>query len=275
MIRRDIFDIGLFGYIGTTGQVRNLGLENGVADYTGNSNGNRYIGLLAGQSDGTIIAVHTSGIANGGDGRNDLVGGLVGENSAGGTITACHATGMADGGDGDFDLVGGLVGVNDGTVTACYATGMADGGDGHDNVGGLVGQNNFDTITACYATGMADGGDGGDNVGGLVGQNQGGTITASYGFGMVTGSGGVNRSGDASPTVGSASALTMANSSTDEANRWPARVWDFGTESQVPVLKWITGYNSSGATEEAKYPCNEALLPAGRSCGDIIPGQVR
>ena len=67
----------------------------------------------------------------------------------------------------------------------------------------------------------------------------------------------------------------MTNSARNEANRWSTRVWDFGTDSQVPVLKWITGYNSGGATEEAKYPCDVALLPAGRECGEIIPGQVR
>ena len=276
MIRRNTRYVGLFGYIGTTGQVRNLGIENGVADYTGNVTSLNTIGLLAGLSEGTIIAVHTSGIADGGNGNFDFVGGLVGFNE--GTITACHATGNANGGDGS-GRVGGLVGNNSGTITASYATGNANGGDGNDNVGGLVGVNNSGgTITACYATGNANGGDGNDNVDGLVGNNSG-TITACYGFGMVTGKeiAGVDRSGDAfdSTTVGSASALTMANSSTREENRWSARVWDFGTDSQVPVLKWITGYNRRGTTEAERYPCDVALLPAGRECGDIIPGQGR
>ena len=217
MISNDLSYIGLFGRIGTTGQVRNLGIENAVADYAENSS-SIFIGLLAWWSGGTNVAVHTSGIVNGGNGGNDFVGGLVG-NNFNGTITACYATGNADGGDGVF----------------------------HD-VGGLVGNNND-------------------------------TITASYGFGMVTGreTPGVDRSGDASDstTVGTASALTMANSSTDQAKRWPARVWDFGTDSQVPVLKWITGYNRRGTTEAERYPCDVALLPDGRECGDIIPGQGR
>ena len=364
MIRRNIRYIGLFGRIGTTGQVRNLGIENGVAVHTGNSGNENYIGLLAGQSDGTIIAVRTSGIANDGNGNDDSFGGLVGENNGtitachttgnanggdgtdnnfgglvgenngtitacyatgnanggkgmgnsfgglvgenngtitacyatgnanggkgmdnsfgglvglnNGTITACHATGNANGGDGSF--AGGLVGENKGgTITACYATGNADGGEGNsDNVGGLVGRNDRGTITACYATGNANGGDGRDFVGGLAGISNFGTITACYGFGTVTGeTPGVDRSSDASTTVGSPSGLTMTNSSAMEANRWPARVWDFGTDSQVPVLKWITGYDNSGATEEAKYPCDPALLPAGQECGEIIPGQER
>ena len=363
MISRDTLYVGLFGYIGTSGRVRNLGLENAVADYTGNNDSLNYIGLLAGVSEGIIIAVHTSGIANGGEGNKDRVGGLVGLNE--GTITACHATGNANGGEGDTDRVGGLVGLNEGTITACHATGNANGGEGDtDRVGGLVGWNNRGTITACYATGNADGGEGdtdgvgglvgdnngtitacyatgnadGDNddVGGLVGENSGtitacyatgnanggegdtdrvgglvgqnfstitacyatgnanggegdtdrvgglvgqnfSTITACYGFGRVTGeeTPGVDRSDDADATVGSASAFTMANSSTIATNRWSARVWDFGTDSQVPVLKWITGYNSSGTTEAERYPCDVALLPAGRECGEIIPGQGR
>ena len=139
MISNDLSYIGLFGRIGTTGQVRNLGIENAVADYAENSS-SIFIGILAGWSGGTNVAVHTSGIVNGGNGI-DNVGGLVGWNT--GTFTACYATGMADGGGGNLDNVGGLVGKNNGTITACYATGNANGGDGvFDDVGGLVGENN-------------------------------------------------------------------------------------------------------------------------------------
>ena len=95
MISNDLSYIGLFGRIGTTGQVRNLGIENAVADYTGNSGSLSFVGLLVGWSDGTNVAVHTSGIASGGNSGNDLVGGLVGQNT--GTITACYSTGNADG----------------------------------------------------------------------------------------------------------------------------------------------------------------------------------
>ena len=44
---------------------------------------------------------------------------------------------------------------------------------------------------------------------------------------------------------------------------------------QNPALKWITGFVSGGATEEATYPCDVNLLPPGQSCGGIIPGQGR
>ena len=57
-----------------------------------------------------------------------------------GTISNSNATGNADGGDGDDEGVGGLVGYNDEAPSSnSYATGNADGGDGNDRVGGLVG----------------------------------------------------------------------------------------------------------------------------------------
>ena len=84
-----------------------------------------------------------------------------------GTITASYASGDADGGDGDNDNVGGLVGENTGPITASYAGGAVDGGDGIDRVGGLVGRNTLlfngmvftGTITASYGFGTKAGGE--------------------------------------------------------------------------------------------------------------------
>ena len=150
--------VGLFGYVGSGGEVRNLGLEGGSVT------GEDYVGGLVGENEGgTISACYATGAADG----SSSVGGLVGRND--GTISACYATGNADG----SSSVGGLVGWNDGTISACYATGNADGSW---FVGGLVGYNNLGTISACYATGNADGS---SAVGGLVGDNNG-TISASY-----------------------------------------------------------------------------------------------
>ena len=100
-IRRDQTHVGLFGAIGSGAAIRNLGLVDNLADYTGSSDSDIFIG------------------------------GLVGLQSTGSSITASYATGDADGGDGQYDLVGGLVGLQDGgSITASYATGDADGGDG-------------------------------------------------------------------------------------------------------------------------------------------------
>jgi hypothetical protein len=159
--------IGLFGTLGTGGQIINLGVEN--TDLYGY----QYVGRLVGANFGTITACYATGKVNG----ENWVGGLIGQNY--GTITACYATGMVDGGYYPT-FIGGLVGTNLGTITACYATGWVIG-DYY--VGGLVGRNANGTITACYATANVYG----ENiVGGLIGNNNGGTITACYASGMVS-----------------------------------------------------------------------------------------
>ena len=179
--RRDDQDyIGLFGRTESDAIIRNLGLIDNLADYTGSSGAPNYIGSLVGQQNGGLImASYATGAAVGGDGNSDYVGGLVGWHN--GSITASYATGPAAGGAGGFDHVGGLVGSSRGLITASYATGAADGGDGRDYAGGLVGLLNGGSITASYATGIADGGDGDeDSVGGLVGEQRGGLSRASY-----------------------------------------------------------------------------------------------
>ena len=186
--------VGLFGVIkidgGSGAAIRNLGLVDNLADYTGSSDSLIYIGGLVGsQGGGSITASYATGDADGGDGSDDSVGGLVGMQGSG-SITASYATGDADGGDGSDDRVGGLVGLQgSGSITASYATGDADGGDGSDDsVGGLVGMQGSGSITASYATGDADGGDGSDDrVGGLVGLQGSGSITASYATGDADG----------------------------------------------------------------------------------------
>ena len=191
--------------------------------------------------------------------------------------------------------VGGLVGINKPgtTITASYATGNVAGGAGNGNdvggVGGLVGINFSGTITASYATGAVDGGAGnGEHVGGLAGWSNTFTrITASYGFGTKAGGeiAGVDRSGDASPATGtgavtSAARLTATNSSASNpagTNDWSTRVWDFGSASQKPALKWVTGFDKdyTGTDDTVRYPCDQNLLPSGQRCGGIIPGQTR
>ena len=188
-------NVGLFGVLGTGGNVRNLGIEGGSV-----TGGGLNIGGLVGISQGTISACYATG---GASGTGEYVGGLVGRNE-GGTISACYATGDASGGG----TVGGLVGNSNGTISACYATGTVTGSA--NNVGGLVGYNSG-PISACYATGDASGraavgGLAGDNrstiracyatgdatgttssVGGLVGFNFGGTINACYATGNASG----------------------------------------------------------------------------------------
>ncbi len=228
-IRRSRSPVGFLGTLGRYSDILNLGLIDNLADYTGSSSGLIYIGGLVGIQYGRskIVASYTTGHADGGDGKqdhvgglvgwqnggsitasyatgavtdrggnDDYVGGLVGWQSSGGLITASHATGDATGGNGGKGRIGGLVGLqqHDNTsITASYATGDATGGDGSfDRVGGLVGWQHAGSTTASYATGDADGGEGdNDYAGGLVGfQNGGGSIAASYATGDATGGNG-------------------------------------------------------------------------------------
>jgi hypothetical protein len=198
--------VGLFGYVGIGGQIRNLGIEYATITATGRT----YVGGLVGQNQGGSLSnCYAIGSVTG----YMYVGGLVGYNSSG-TITSCYATGSvsgtgsyvgglagynqgtlttcyANGSVSSRDYVGGLVGMNSGTINSCYATGSVAGTDQFSKVGGLVGTNlaapnNPGTLIACHATGSVTGK---WYVGGLVGMNQYGFLTSCYATGSVTGTG--------------------------------------------------------------------------------------
>ncbi len=167
--------VGLFGYVGSGGQIRNLGVKDV------NIIGGGYVGGLVGQNyNGNITNSYATGSVLGRDSKYGCAGGLVGQNNDG-DITACYATGTIDG----REKVGGLVGGNSGTIINCYATGAVNGNYG---VGGLAGYNGGGaTITNCYAAGAVNGK---YEVGGLAGDN-GGTVTNCYATGAVNGNYGV------------------------------------------------------------------------------------
>ena len=221
-INRRTNRVGLFGVLGSGGNVRNLGIEGGSVTGDGLN-----IGGLVGYNDfgGTISACSATGNASGGG----IVGGLVGRSY--GTISACYATGDATG----TNNVGGLVGYNDfgGTISACYATGDASGVG---NVGGLMGENFGGTISACYATGTPSGS---SWVGGLVGFNPGGTISACYATGNATGTG---------DYVGG---LVGGNNGTISA------CYATGDASGDDYVGGLVGYNDSG-TISACYATGDA-----------------
>jgi len=165
--------VGLFGYVGSSGQIRDLGAE--VVTITGED----CVGALVGANEGSLTGCYTSGSVNGTE-DGDNVGGLAGWNH--GSITGCYSTCSVSGID-ECDNLGGLVGFNSGSVTDCYATGSINGGHDCDRVGGLVGVNEG-SLAGCYSTGsvISD-----MFVGGLVGWNQTGSITDCYATGSVGG----------------------------------------------------------------------------------------
>ena len=183
--------IGLFGYVGSSGQIRNLGVENATI------NGNSIVGVLAGYNHGGALA---SCYATGSVSGSAIVGGLAGY-SYGGTLAFCYAAGSI-GGD---SYVGGLIGYNNGgALTSCYATGSVSGDS---SVGGLVG-GNYGTLTSCCATGSVSGS---SSVGGLAGVHDGGAFTAC--FWDIDTSGRTDGVGNSDPDP---NGVTGQNNGTDE-----------------------------------------------------------
>jgi len=144
---------GMFSYIGSSAEIKNLGLEGGSIT------GGNFIGSLVGGNFGTVQNCYATGSVTGGN----SAGGLVGYSR--GTVHNSYATGSATGGN----YVGGLVGYNySGTVHNSYATSSVTGDIA---VGGLVGYNFPNgTVHNSYATGSVTGR---DHVGGLLGADRG------------------------------------------------------------------------------------------------------
>ncbi|WP_114240234.1 MBG domain-containing protein [Dyella sp. C9] len=194
--------VGLFGWIGSNADVRNLGLIGGTVTGEGD------VGDLAGANAGYISNSYASGEVTGDGGS---IGGLVGYDD--GWINDAHANGAVADVSGSGS-VGGLAGINEGSLSNVYATGPVAGGgidgglvgynlfvgsisnayatgavSGSYSVGGLVGMNEA-AITDAYATGAVNGSPNSDYVGGLVGSNySGGTISNAYATGTVGGDG--------------------------------------------------------------------------------------
>ena len=130
--------VGLFGFLGSAGSVKNLGVE-GV-----NVRGKQGVGGLVGSFfQGTITSCYSTGSVTG---MVKEVGGLVGSTAIG-TITSCYSTASVTG----SDKVGGLVGV--GTflnITSCYSTGSVTGTGSGTLIGGFLGERVEGTVSASY-----------------------------------------------------------------------------------------------------------------------------
>jgi transcription termination factor NusB len=205
--------VGLFGYVGERGIIKNVGLENVTILYTGEIAGQttvtgRVVGGLIGWNLGTVSNCYSTGIVSG----KGFVGGLIGSN--GGSVSNSYSTASVYG----RSTVGGLIGENGGTVSNSYSTGTVHGqeyyGDmggaymvGGLQVGGLIGYNNGE-VSNSYSTALVNGK---YYVGGLIGENVG-KIFNSYSTGTVNGDtqvGGLVGSNDGS--VSNSYSVTFVN----------------------------------------------------------------
>jgi hypothetical protein len=218
--------VGLFGYVGKQGIIKNVGLEkveisskggdvggligwnSGIVSNSysiGSVNGEWHVGGLVGYNVGTISNSYSTGAVKG----NILIGGLVGSNDRGGIVSNCYSTGSVNGTwrvgglvglnagevfnsysiasvNGNHDEIGGLVGVNSGIVSKCYSTGSVNG---QSSVGGLIGYNTKEgTVSNCFSTSSVSGKY--VKIGGLIGSNHG-KVFNCYSIGTVKGYAGV------------------------------------------------------------------------------------
>ena len=232
--RADSDDASLFGLIGGSGLVSNVGLDH--VDVTGRD----FVGALAADNDGVISASYATGHQI--NGRN-YVGGLVGFSE--GTVRAAYASIDVDG----ADIVGGLVGGNKGSVRASYSRGIVSA---RNHVGSLVGLDDQGTISASYATGqvISDG----DVVGGLLGSGPSTDVTDSYwdtsATGLATSGGGTGQTTNdlRSPTEysGIYSAWDVDINGDDTGDD----PWDFGGADVYPALKVDFDGNGTASWEE-------------------------
>lgn len=139
---RDLFidrpegnEVGLFGFVDTTGVVENVGLVDATVT------GNYCVGGLVGYNkQGTVIDSYSTGSVRG----YLRIGGLVGWNR--GTVSKSYSTVRVT----YARSVGGLVGYNTGTVSDSYSRGSVRG---FEYVGGLIGTNHIGgAVTNCYSS---------------------------------------------------------------------------------------------------------------------------
>lgn len=250
--RSDADHIGLFGFLGPGGEVRNVGIVDAEV------NGDSYVGALVGRNrEGNVSNCHATGVVSGernvgalvGDNRGAVwnsyatgdvngdgsVGGLIGGNY--GTVFHSHATGDVIA-TGSYSYAGGLTGYNGGMVENSYATGNVSG---EQYVGGLTGRNDG-TLSNSSATGHVRGqGD----VGGLVGHStSGGTVSNSSATGSVNGITYVG--GLVGQNSGS---VETSNATGDVSGDYPVAGlvgWNYGTVSRSYARGNVTGNSSVG-----------------------------
>jgi hypothetical protein len=222
--------IGLFGYMGSGSQIKNLGMEN-VNVQAGNG---WYVSGLAARNEGTITNCCSTGEVSG----QMYVSGLVGFNY--GAIVSCCSTGDVL---GNYS-VGGLAGGNSGTVTSCYSTCSVTG---EYFVGGLVGDH-VGVVTSCYSTGGILGT--GGQVGGLVGRNYG-TVGTSF-WDTQTSDQSTSAGGEPKTTAEMKTKSTFTDAGWDFVN-----IWDICEGTNYPRLRWQT-------------PAGDFVCPYGIDFADFV-----
>ena len=227
--------VGLFGYLGKAGTVKNVVME-GV-QITSNQIYGGKIGGVAGYSDGTIENCSVSGSVSG----TVYVGGVVGAQWEG-SITGCSSSATVKG----TVYVGGVTGQTNSsaTLTACYATGnvIIEMAPKKNIAGGsLVGMNAGSSLLACYATGnvtSTGSSTGYMHIGGFLGNNYANVMTACYWKNNHEQGIGYNReSTKATKVDGSVVTWQKAVDAMNTALQTAGSKWRYELNGALPTLK--------------------------------------
>lgn len=159
--------VGLFGYVGNTGILQNLGILSGSVS-GGNHN---YVGSFAGRCDGTLKNVYNYASIDGG---NNSIGGLTGGLGTSGNVFQSYNAGNVNV-PNMTSYAGGIAGQSFGNINQCFNIGRING---NQYVGGLVGYaRGISGISYSYSTGEVYGN---TAVNGLVGFNASTTTQYCY-----------------------------------------------------------------------------------------------
>ena len=183
------------------------------------------VGGLVGNSLGFISNSSATGSVFGTGGN---IGGLVGNQEFSSSIRDSYATGSVS---GDY-FIGGFVGNGLGFVSNSYATGSVSGDY---FIGGLVGfLGSSSSIRDSYATGSVSGD---YSVGGLVGRGNGNIANSYYAARGWNNGLGEERTFTQLRCLAMPGAVACPTESPKSSYQgWDARVWDFGSATDLPQL---------------------------------------
>ena len=238
---------GLVGWANTATSVTNSYATGNVsADSSSNAGG--LVGDFAANNVRVIGSYATGNVSATGNSNN--LGGLVGHLRETGAVIGSYATGNVSTA-GNSSNLGGLVGrtLSSGTfIRASYATGSVSATGNSNTLGGLAGQINVGTsITASYAIGRVSTTGTGATLGGLVASAVGAaTVTNSY-WDSTTSTQASSPGGGTTQTTSNLQMPTEYGTSPSIYENWNVDAdgqtgaddpWDFGTDSQYPILKF-------------------------------------
>ena len=258
--------VGLFGYIGLLGDIKNLGLPS--VDVTNDYD----VGGLAGANTGAITNVYVTGSVTSTGRFLGNAGGLVG--NSGGRIAASYFSGDVTA----INTAGGLVGSMGGQIIASYAAGAVNA----QNISGGLTGTNFGAITASYAAGLVEGD---DDAGGLTGLASGSAVDSYWDSdtsGQTSSEGGVSKTtADLQRPIGYTGIYVDWNVDVDNADGDddPStdgdNPWDFGGDLQYPAL--AVDFNGDGVATWQEFGNQRAYaIPDAPTDLNVVPtnGQV-